>query len=62
MDLNRSHSKWVMFHGEPIVNQPKSAARKSKTRKSNARSLKVRTKVRAGKVTMNRCEALQRRI
>jgi hypothetical protein len=44
------------------MNKSTSTARKSKSAKSNARSLKVRTKVRAGKLAVNRCEALQRRI
>jgi hypothetical protein len=40
----------------------KSKSKNSKTQKAKGMSLKVRTKVRAGRVTYNRCEVLQRRI
>jgi hypothetical protein len=43
------------------MNKSKSTARNGKTKKAKVKSLKVRTKVRAGRITGNRCEALQRR-
>jgi hypothetical protein len=38
----------------------KSKSKITKTQKAKAKSLKVRTKVRAGKLAANRCEVLQR--
>jgi hypothetical protein len=48
--------------GEEIMNKPKTAARKNKTPKAEARNLKVKTSVKAGGLRINRCEILQRQV
>ena len=50
------------IQGEPIVNKPKSAAKSNKARKPKAKSLNVRTSVKAGTGYMNRCETLRPKV
>jgi hypothetical protein len=41
------------------MNRPKTPAKTNKTPKSKAKSLKVKTSVKAGGLTQNRCEIVQ---
>jgi hypothetical protein len=44
------------------MNKPKSAAKTNKAPKSKARSLKVKSNVKAGGYQLNRCETLRRKL
>ena len=44
---------------EAIMKMPKAAAKAHRIPKAKTRSLRVRTKVRAGRITANRCDALR---
>jgi hypothetical protein len=52
----------VRTQGELSMNRPKTAAKTNKTAKAKAKSLKVKTSVKAGGYTTNRCEFLRRMV